>query len=140
MTNEAFQGLIVVTDDGFASYQDRVSDGVANAGVGLYHLEADAAPEDTIEAIFAAEEVHIPFASSADGRGFSLARRLRDFGYQGRVFAIGALVCDQYRHARQSGFDGVLLTAAQAQKMPEPFWLEQARRVPLTYRHQIYAL
>lgn len=140
MINEAFQGLIVVTDDGFASYQDRVSDGGANAGVGLYHLEADAAPEDTIEAIFAAEEVHIPFASSADGRGFSLARRLRDFGYQGRVFAIGALVCDQYRHARQSGFDGVLLTAAQAQKMPEPFWLEQARRVPLTYRHQIYAL
>ena len=140
MINETFQGLIVVTDDGFASYQDRVSYGGANTGVGLYHLEADAAPEDTKEAIFAAEEVHIPFASSADGRGFSLARRLRDFGYQGRVFAIGALVCDQYRHARQSGFDGVLLTAAQAQKMPEPFWLEQARRVPLTYRDQIYAL
>ena len=140
MTNDALQGFIIVTDDGFAPYQDRFSDGRANEGAGLYHLEADTAPEDVIEAIFAAEEVHIPFASSADGRGFSLARRLRDFGYQGRVFAIGALVCDQYRHARQSGFDGVLLTTAQAHKMPEPFWLEQARRVPLTYRDQIYAL
>jgi len=58
---------------------------------------------------------------------------------EGQINAIGALVCDQYRHARQSGCDGVLITAEQAQKMPEPHWLEQARRVPISYRLRLYA-
>ena len=56
-----------------------------------------------------------------------------------RIFAVGALVCDQYRHARQSGCDGVLISVAQAQKMPEPHWLEQAGRVAVSYRARLYA-
>ena len=67
------------------------------------------------------------------------SRALRHLGYEGRIIAVGALVSDQYRHARQSGFDGVLITKAQAAKMPESHWLEQAQRVATTYSVRIYA-
>ena len=81
----------------------------------------------------------IKFPSSADGRGFSLAHHLRLQGFVGQIFASGALICDQYRHARQSGFDGVLLNEEQAERMPESQWQEQAKRVELSYRDRIYA-
>ena len=130
--NKPLDEIILVTDTGFAPYDEAPSNSA-------YHLSVDEALEAVIKQVLATQEVHIPFASSADGRGFSVARALRDYGYQGRIYATGALVCDHYRHARQSGFDGVLLTKAQATKMPEPHWLEQAQRVCLTYRDQIYA-
>ena len=121
---------ILVTDTGFAPYRSEES---------CFVLPVDEAPEAQMARLSDMQEVQIPFASSADGRGFSLARRLRELGYEGQIIAIGALVCDQYRHARQSGCDGVLITAEQAQKMPEPHWLEQARRVPVSYRLRLYA-
>lgn len=121
---------IYVNDTGFTAYQ--ALDPVIIVAV-------EEAPEALIERLVDSAEIHIPFASSADGRGFSLARCLRDLGYQGRVIAIGALVCDQYRHARQSGFDGVLISQEQAAKMPEQHWLEQSHRVATSYRSRIYA-
>jgi len=121
---------ILVTDTGFAPYHGEES---------CFELSVDEAPEAQMAHLSDVREVQIPFASSADGRGFSLARRLRELGYEGQINAIGALVCDQYRHARQSGCDGVLITAEQAKKMPEPHWLEQARRVPISYRLRLYA-
>jgi uncharacterized protein (DUF934 family) len=120
---------ILVTDSGFAPYQSPASTSL---------LAIEEASEEQLARLLNGPEVHIPFATAADGRGFSYARRLRELGYQGRIFAVGALVCDQYRHARQSGCDGVLISAAQAQKMPENHWLEQARRVTLSYRSQLY--
>lgn len=121
---------ILVTDTGFVPYHSTER---------CVMVSIDQAPEAQIARLSDALVVHIPFASSADGRGFSVARRLRELGYQGQIFAVGALVCDQYRHARQSGCDGVLITTEQARKMPEPHWLEQARRVPVSYRSQLYA-
>ena len=121
---------ILVTDTGFAPNDGKRSH---------FLLCVTQPPEAQIAGLSQALDVHIPFASSADGRGFSLARRLRELGYQGRIIAVGALVCDQYRHARQSGCDGVLITAEKAQKMPEHHWLEQARRVPVSYRKRLYA-
>ena len=121
---------ILVTDTGFTPYHSKA---------GAVLLSVEQAPEAQMAHLFDATQVHIPFASSADGRGFSIARRLRELGYEGRIIAVGALVCDQYRHARQSGCDGVLISAEQAQKMPEVHWLEQARRVPVSYRLRLYA-
>ena len=91
-----------------------------------------------------ADELHgniiiISFASFSDGRGFSLAHNLRLKGFEGQIYASGHIICDQYRHARQSGFDGVLLTEDQARRMPEIYWQEQAKRVSLSYRDKIYA-
>lgn len=121
---------IYVTDNGFAAYK---------ALTPIRAVTVEEAPEDLDEVLNGIAEVHISFASPADGRGFSTARCLRDRGYQGRVIAVGGLVCDQYRHARQSGFDGVLISQEQAAKMPERHWLEQANRVAVSYRAQIYA-
>ena len=99
-------------------------------------------PEDVD--LKAVDEVHgniiiISFASFSDGRGFSLAHHLRLKGFEGQIYASGHIIGDQYRHARQSGFDGVLLTQDQAHRMPEPYWREQAKRVGLSYRDKIYA-
>jgi len=51
--------------------------------------------------------VRIKFPSFADGRGFSLAKRLRLMGYKGRIRAAGHVLADQYANARRSGFDEV---------------------------------
>ena len=125
---------IYVTDAGFAAYQPTGA---------VIALDVTALPERQAEALEEAlatkGELHILFASPADGRGFSLARQLRLLGFEGRLIARGAILSDQYRQARQSGFDGVLLSEAQADKMPEAYWLEQARRVALSYQERLYS-
>ena len=82
--------------------------------------------------------VEITFTSSHDGRGFSIACALRDQGYSGLILATGAIIPDQYRHLRQCGFDGVLLSKAQAKRMPEPHWSEQVAKIVYSYQNQIF--
>lgn len=53
--------------------------------------------------------VEIAFPAFNNGRGFSLARRLRAEGYKGRMRAVGALLPDQYAMARRVGFDEVAI-------------------------------
>ena len=121
---------ILVTDSGFSAYQPQ-------GQVMLASL--DDVPEEVLAQSDAFDDIHIAFASSADGRGFSLARAFREAGFTGRLIATGKLVSDQYRHARQVGFDGVLLSQESADKMPEVHWLEQAARVTQRYADQIFA-
>ena len=66
----------------------------------------------------------ISFASTHDGRGFSLARQIREAGFKGHLRASGDLVTDQWRHLQQTGFDSVMLTEAQIEKMPLSAWRE----------------
>ena len=61
-----------------------------------------------------------------DGRGFSLARRLRALGYAGRLRATGRLVADHYAMARRVGFDEVEISAAVAARQPVEQWLARA--------------
>lgn len=57
------------------------------------------------------QAVTIAFDSFADGRGFSLARRLREEHGPGlRLMAKGHVLPDQARHAFQSGFDAILIS------------------------------
>ena len=51
--------------------------------------------------------IRIDFPSFADGRGFTLAARLRRLGYRGRLRAKGHVISDQYAMARRAGFDEV---------------------------------
>ena len=127
---------ILVTDDGFHPWS------LSTHRQAPLIIQGDDNPEDVD--LDRAINVHggiiiIEFPSSADGRGFSLAHHLRLQDFAGQIFAGGSLICDQYRHARQSGFDGVLLNDAQAKRMPESHWQEQAKRVGLSYRDRIYA-
>ncbi|MCQ0970732.1 DUF934 domain-containing protein [Paracoccus sp. TK19116] len=70
--------------------------------------------------------VAIDFPAMGDGRGFSLARRLRELGYRGRLRATGGLIADQYAMARRVGFDEVEIPSSLAQRQPEPQWLARA--------------
>ncbi|NNU79194.1 DUF934 domain-containing protein [Halovulum dunhuangense] len=79
----------------------------------------------------------IPFASSADGRGFSLARRLRQLGYRGRIRAEGHVLVDQFRAALRVGVDEIAISDAQALRNPEAQWL--AVRHVEGYQNRLFA-
>ncbi len=70
--------------------------------------------------------IRIDFPVFSDGRGFSLAQRLRLLGYHGRLRAKGHVVADQYAMARRSGFDEVEINKALAARQPEPQWMARA--------------
>jgi len=70
--------------------------------------------------------IRIRFASFSDGRGFTLARRLRAMGYLGRLRAAGHVLADQYAMARRAGFDEVEISPDIAARQPEPQWLARA--------------
>ena len=62
-----------------------------------------------------------------DGRGFTLARRLRLMGYRGRLRAKGHVIADQYAMMRRAGFDEVEIPHAMARRQPEDQWLRRAQ-------------
>ncbi|WP_088348254.1 MULTISPECIES: DUF934 domain-containing protein [Rhodomicrobium] len=76
----------------------------------------------------------VPFPRAADGRGFSIATRLRRLGYRGELRASGHLIADQYTLARSCGFDTVEISDAQAARQPEPHWLEAEHAMSLAYQ------
>lgn len=73
------------------------------------------------------EMIRIAFPAMGDGRGFSIARRLRDMGFAGRLRAAGPLVADQMTAARRVGFDEVEVPEEIAARQPEAQWLRGGR-------------
>lgn len=84
--------------------------------------------------------IRIPFPSFSDGRGFSLARRLRMLGYTGRLRAAGHIISDQYFHARRSGFDEVEIDELQARRQPQAQWLARTDWDRPTYQDRLRAV
>jgi uncharacterized protein (DUF934 family) len=67
--------------------------------------------------------VAIKFKSFADGRGFSLARRLREtHGSDLTLIATGHILPDQARHAFQSGFDQILISNKEMERFGRQAW------------------
>ena len=81
--------------------------------------------------------ISINFPSEKDGRGFSLARRLRQLGYLGVLRATGHVMVDQYRHATQSGFNQIAISSKLAKRMPEPYWQEQIDGFTPSYQEKL---
>jgi uncharacterized protein (DUF934 family) len=100
-------------------------------------LAVDGDPADLVPWFGRIGLVRVPFAKHADGRGFSLARRLRQSGYDGRLRAVGHLLPDQFRAALRAGFDEIEISDEQAARMPEAQWLA----VPLGrgYQSRLFA-
>ena len=72
--------------------------------------------------------IEINFPSSADGRGFSLARRLRRLrGPETKLVATGHLLPDQARMALQCGFDEIWLEDALVSRHGQPAWRDAVR-------------
>lgn len=105
---------VIVTDRGFGPDDWDGTDGV------------DLAPDADLDALagkmHTLQMIRIAFPSSGDGRGFTLARRLRLLGYAGRLRAVGEVLADQYAMARRAGFDDVEIDAARAARQPEAQW------------------
>jgi len=121
---------VIVRDDGFAA------DDTPHAFAPLAELGPDGAtaveigPSDEVAALAPhlgqISILRIAFPSFADGRGFTLARRLRAMGYTGTLRAFGHVLADQYAMARRAGFDEVEIDAALAARQPEAQWLARA--------------
>lgn len=71
-------------------------------------------------------QITITFADFADGRGFTMARGLRNKGYRGALRAKGYLLADQYAMARRSGFDDIEISDALAARQPQDHWIFRA--------------
>ena len=78
-----------------------------------------------------ADAATIRFGGTQDGRGFSVARRLRAARYEGRLVAAGPLEPDQARHAFQCGFDAVAIEDATLERHSREAWAD-ALRVSVT--------
>ena len=118
---------VIVNDSGFHSddwTEGYCASGAANDCAAL-DLPSDTVPE-AIELSAALQMIRIDFPSSADGRGFTIARALRLRGYTGRLRAKGHVLADQYAMARRSGFDEVEIDDALAARQPAEQWAFRA--------------
>lgn len=143
---------VIVTDEGFArdDFAPATADAPLAAGVLIsldrlpaatasdlaVLVENDAEPEALAPWLDRLALIAVRFPSFADGRGFSLARRLRALGYAGRLRAQGHVIVDQYAYARACGFDEIAIDDAQAARQPEAQWLNAARAAP-DYREKL---
>lgn len=133
---------VIVTDSGFAA-DDWALPIVALADLpGQPQATAAEAPADADPAalIAAADRlglIVVRFAAYADGRGFTLGRRLRLAGYAGRLRAAGPLTADQYAMARRVGFDEVEIPDEIAARQPQDQWLFRADWQAHDYRSRL---
>jgi uncharacterized protein (DUF934 family) len=114
---------IIVTDTGFAAddwTEGFVALGAANDADAL-DLPSDTDPAD-VPLCKGLLMIRIDFPSSADGRGFTIARALRLRGFAGRLRAKGHILADQYAMARRAGFDEVEISEALAARQPQEQW------------------
>ena len=98
---------------------------------GLHVLApADADPERLAALGCRQRLIAVAFETFTDGRGFSIARRLRDLGYRGRLRAHGWLIPDQFAHARACGFDEVQVPDDTLARQGAEVW-ERAGEAPI---------
>lgn len=129
---------VIVTDAGFTTEDqtDRfVSLGAANDATAL-DVSSDTDPDD-IPVCDVLKIVRVDFPSSADGRGFTIARALRLRGYKGRLRARGHILADQYAMARRSGFDEVEIDDNLAARQPQDQWLFRANWKDHDYQNRL---
>lgn len=86
-------------------------------------LAGDQAPDELQAVLGELSLIVVEFAQSRDGRGFTLARLLRERnGFTGDLRAAGPLLPDQFAMLMQCGFSSVLVSPA----VPLVRWQEAA--------------
>lgn len=129
---------VIVTDTGFGTdtwTEGFTALGAANDAEAL-DISADAQPDD-IPICSGLKMVRIDFPSSADGRGFTIARALRLRGYKGRLRARGHVLADQYAMARRAGFDEVEINDELAARQPQDQWRFRANWQDHDYQNRL---
>jgi uncharacterized protein (DUF934 family) len=135
---------IIIRDDGFHDddlnltflpLADLPEPGIA--------LAIDIAPADQVATLSnrlgGVEAIRIAFPAFSDGRGFTLAKQLREMGFAGRLRAVGNLLPDQYAMARRAGFDEVEISDERAQRLTEDDWKRRANWRAHNYQARLRA-
>lgn len=91
-------------------------------------------PDDLVPHFARLSLIGVAFPAFSDGRGFSIARRLRRAGFTGTIRAVGPLIADQYAYALACGFDEIELPDASAERQPAEQWPHAASIVSSGYQ------
>ena len=106
-----FGGDVIVPLALWKSERETLSFRLGRIGV---WLDADADPAAIAQDFARVGVIAVRFASFTDGRGYSLARLLRErYGYRGELRAIGDVLRDQVYYLSRCGFDAFALRADQ---------------------------
>ena len=109
----------------------------------VLRLEPGDDPARVADRLGAAARVEVNFPSFTDGRGYSIARLLRErHGYQGELRAIGVVARDHLHAMAQCGFDTFELREGEDAQaalaafgdFSEAYQATAAQRVPLFRR------
>lgn len=122
---------ILTFDDATARSAELI--GADPATLGL-HLANDVEGRDAAAWFGRVSLIVIEFPSFADGRGFSLARRLRALGYRCQLRASGPVISDQYAYLRACGFDEVETPDRVSNRQPEAHWQAAAKAISAGYQ------
>ena len=129
----------LVTKQGFQPTPDVTYVSLEDIGAANEESLAVSVPSDTDAAVLVPyleniTLIGIDFPSFADGRGFSIAKRLRRLGFEGELRARGYLISDQYPHALACGFDTVEIDDEMAERQPYEQWKAATEKVLPPYR------
>ena len=76
----------------------------------------------------------LPFPAFNDGRAYSIARQLRDFGYRGEIRATGNVLPDQMQFMLQVGFDAFDI----GERFPLEAWQRASKQMSLAYQRGLF--
>lgn len=111
---------------------------VLELGAGNHRLGVDIPNTISVDEIFPLADrldlIAVPFPAFSDGRGFSLAKQLRDRGYRGVLRAQGKLIADQFAYALACGFDEVEPADEVFARQPVEQWLTALPRISNVYQ------
>jgi uncharacterized protein (DUF934 family) len=135
---------VLITDSGFGSDDftatyTSLEDFEQAQGATALDLASDTDPSALKDKLADVSMIRVDFPSYADGRGFTIARRLRLMGFTGRLRAKGHVISDQYAMARRSGFDEVEISDALAARQPADEWAFRANWQDNDYQSHLRA-
>jgi len=78
--------------------------------------------------------IQLPFPAFSDGRAYSIARQLRDFGFRGELRATGNVLPDQLQFMLQVGFD----TFDIGERFPLSAWQNASKQMSLAYQRGLF--
>lgn len=82
------------------------------------------------------EIIGVEFPSHADGRGFSIARKIRTSGFSGTLRAIGPIIPDQFADLLACGFDEIEIPEEQLKRQSYSQFASALSSYSLSYQRQ----
>lgn len=122
---------VIVRDDGF--HADDFT------GEAVLDIAEDTQPDALPKSFDGVELIRVEFPAFSNGRGFTLGKLLRQYGYTGRLRAKGPVLSDQYAMVRRLGFDEVEIPDELAARQPAGEWIFRADWRDHDYRSQLKA-